>query len=375
MSQFVYSKFVEFDLRSPSKYPPNKPKKCPFCHFELKNFDQSLMLGHDVEQYWTFCPNCGWWDLVFEEWSYPDFLEERVYLQARLLDLSSEKHNELAAKLLADELYSKEANLLSLSSKQITDIAYRVFSNLFDCSTEISHTSLDNKTNLIGFDSNNGNILLAIDKNNKRIDVKLIRELLGAMVLDNIDRGYLFATKGFKKEVLSIEREVRTNTKIGLELKDFNKLSSWLSLYYYQNNCNLQVIRSSLESRFGMYFDYPGDYIFKGNISRIIQTENATLSEISNVEEILKNWVESFDISHSKNFYVKLYEIINERFNLAEIQVICFKLNIDYEEIPGHQKSNKIIELIKYLERRNQVESLVKVIKDSRPDINFEDLE
>lgn len=66
---------------------------------------------------------------------------------------------------------------------------------------------------------------------------------------------------------------------------------------------------------------------------------------------------------------VKLRQILTKRFSLSEIKVLCFDMGIDYDELSGVDKVEKIMSLLQYIQRRLKLEDLVAYIKRSRPDV------
>jgi len=71
-------------------------------------------------------------------------------------------------------------------------------------------------------------------------------------------------------------------------------------------------------------------------------------------------------------FLIKLHQILNERFNSAEVHTLCFYLGLDYDDLPGESKVNKVEELILFYKRREKIPFLVQTISGIRPDIDFE---
>jgi len=61
-------------------------------------------------------------------------------------------------------------------------------------------------------------------------------------------------------------------------------------------------------------------------------------------------------------------------FNTSEIQVICFDLNIDYDDLSGDSKNSKILELITYAQRRGILDELVAAVQRLRPHMRSEEL-
>lgn len=63
----------------------------------------------------------------------------------------------------------------------------------------------------------------------------------------------------------------------------------------------------------------------------------------------------------------QLHPSIVNSFVESELKLLCFKLDIDYEILPGENKSDKVMELILYCRRREILEQLVDEIILERP--------
>ena len=67
----------------------------------------------------------------------------------------------------------------------------------------------------------------------------------------------------------------------------------------------------------------------------------------------------------------ELVNIIDTQFNISELKDLCFKLNIEYEDIPGQTKSGKARELYLYCKRRTQIKQLMDAIHLFRPETDL----
>lgn len=65
----------------------------------------------------------------------------------------------------------------------------------------------------------------------------------------------------------------------------------------------------------------------------------------------------------------KLNEILNSKFNESELQNLCFMLEIDYENLAGVTKLDKVREIILYCERFDKALELEKAIFSIRPNL------
>lgn len=71
----------------------------------------------------------------------------------------------------------------------------------------------------------------------------------------------------------------------------------------------------------------------------------------------------------TSNTQTQLLLKIQQFFNLSELQTLCFNLKIDFEDISGSTKTDKIRELIKHCQRQNLLEELLTACEESRPQI------
>jgi len=74
-----------------------------------------------------------------------------------------------------------------------------------------------------------------------------------------------------------------------------------------------------------------------------------------------------------------LFTILKDYFNADELRTLCFilhakfKLDIDYDSLPGEGKAGKARELVLWAERHGHMEKLEAAIREARPDLNLDD--
>ena len=69
---------------------------------------------------------------------------------------------------------------------------------------------------------------------------------------------------------------------------------------------------------------------------------------------------------------IKLVELIYQFFfSRSELIGLTFQLNVPFDDLPGETLSAKAISLVRYLERRNQLENLIRIIQEQRPSISI----
>jgi hypothetical protein len=68
----------------------------------------------------------------------------------------------------------------------------------------------------------------------------------------------------------------------------------------------------------------------------------------------------------------RLRQLLSTYFDEGELRTLCFDLDIEYDDLPGVGRSNKVRELVGYLERHSRIYDLLEVGKRLRPDVLWE---
>jgi hypothetical protein len=80
------------------------------------------------------------------------------------------------------------------------------------------------------------------------------------------------------------------------------------------------------------------------------------------------------DDSFYRNIKIQLVEILSDRFNEEELKSLCFRLGVDYENLPAAGKSHKARELVHYMDRRDRLSELLGEIKVLRPELPWQEI-
>ena len=65
----------------------------------------------------------------------------------------------------------------------------------------------------------------------------------------------------------------------------------------------------------------------------------------------------------------ELRRILNQRLNLADVKAACHDLEVDYDNLAGDTKNEKMIELLFHLRNRNRLPDLIAWLMNERPDL------
>jgi hypothetical protein len=60
----------------------------------------------------------------------------------------------------------------------------------------------------------------------------------------------------------------------------------------------------------------------------------------------------------------KLRRLLTQNLNLTELKVVCFDIGVDFDSLSGDDKAAKIVELLLYLRRHNELQRLIKCIQE-----------
>lgn len=58
-------------------------------------------------------------------------------------------------------------------------------------------------------------------------------------------------------------------------------------------------------------------------------------------------------------------------FDIAELKSLAFDLNIDWDVLAGEEKLSKVRSLILYLRRHDDLQSLLRLLNEERPQIEW----
>lgn len=75
--------------------------------------------------------------------------------------------------------------------------------------------------------------------------------------------------------------------------------------------------------------------------------------------------------SHHTDYLNQLHKLIVAHFDLNELRTLTFELGIDYETIPGTEKSGKARELVVSCARQSRLNDLFSHAQKTRPNINW----
>ncbi|WP_420632153.1 hypothetical protein [Candidatus Leptofilum sp.] len=91
-------------------------------------------------------------------------------------------------------------------------------------------------------------------------------------------------------------------------------------------------------------------------------------------ENVLPGTVKTITRVNAQRFSSLLYRYIAEEFNMTGIQDLIMKLNgrlqhasVDFDDLGGNDRRMKAMELVKWCQRRDELDTLTAVVQAERP--------
>lgn len=66
-----------------------------------------------------------------------------------------------------------------------------------------------------------------------------------------------------------------------------------------------------------------------------------------------------------------LRQLLTERLDETDIRTLCFDVDLDFENLSGQNKREKVVALLRHFEQRQQLDFLLRAVKSMRPDLPF----
>lgn len=118
-----------------------------------------------------------------------------------------------------------------------------------------------------------------------------------------------------------------------------------------------------------------------GKVESVIKIINPSLKPrevqqlVGDIQNALRKFLTSDDWPGQEGFTVtkltQLRDLIHEYFNVSELRTLCFNINIDYEDLIGETKEDKVRELLLYCTRHGSVTELVNACRQARPQVDW----
>jgi hypothetical protein len=75
---------------------------------------------------------------------------------------------------------------------------------------------------------------------------------------------------------------------------------------------------------------------------------------------------------HEQEHLNNLHNKMSDGLSMSELRTACFLLGVDYENLPGNTKMDKVTEVLWHMKRRKTIYMLENVLYEMRPDLTQE---
>lgn len=127
------------------------------------------------------------------------------------------------------------------------------------------------------------------------------------------------------------------------------------------------------ESRLALFWFLSGNQDAETHLQWALKDFHAAPDSLQNEAQRMNSYLMEL-APHNFNLE-KLREEIGKRFNTEELKDLCIDLGIDYEDLGGEGRKNKIRELVYHHERRDTTPKLVERVRVARPGIRLQDIQ
>lgn len=181
----------------------------------------------------------------------------------------------------------------------------------------------------------------------------------------------LLASGQFRRDLFDILNETSIAVPLLRERNDGDDIPALAAMFLQRHSANDQVVLSSETVLLLNQYDYPGNV---RELESIIKEALARCKGPVIEPQHLRRDVREYQPGQVRTFFANLGQLrqrLNISFNTKELKELCFDLGIDYDNLSGSEKGEKIIEVVTYLDRRNRLNELLSMCRDLRPDVNW----
>ena len=74
------------------------------------------------------------------------------------------------------------------------------------------------------------------------------------------------------------------------------------------------------------------------------------------------------------NWHVRLRRALVEYFSEDDLETLCFDLRVDFDDLPGQNKTQKVVTLITHMSRLGRISELIDLCSEVRPNVPWGNL-
>ncbi|HBF31826.1 restriction endonuclease [Rhizobium sp.] len=212
--------------------------RCPFCSVKLLKYASvatdygSVAAGSSHETYMR-CPICGWIHVHYN-FDEPGSMSHGDRYYANTLFKTSVNDPLLTLDELGSHLKKRLSDIYSLSWQRFEDLTADLFRRAFNCEVVQTARSKDGGADLLLLARKGGEIEAIVEckkyAEDKKIGIRLVRELAGVCVDLDVKRATLLTTASFTSGARAGSERYRSRG-FEINLADATQILAWLQCY------------------------------------------------------------------------------------------------------------------------------------------------
>lgn len=222
------------DKRIPIELAPNPSNHCHCCKNVLtshySSHSSSEMLVSFTNQ--KICSQCDFW---YHDSEAAGDYNSKCFLISRLkiLDIT-DVHAPYRQLVSYINSHPGDSNLIN--PRRFEMLARDVMSEFLSCDLAMTVNSADGGYDLVGYDSERGKILIEVKRyENRKVGVRVVRHLVGAMIRENSVVGSIIGTTDFTGPAYNESMALGLPTQehpLKIDLIKFDELLPWLEIVH-----------------------------------------------------------------------------------------------------------------------------------------------
>lgn len=209
---------------------------CPFCEAPLKHYtwfaDCGAQIYDELTTESSVCNRCGFW-------TYINLCEANGKLTCKALTSRVKEFDitDLNAPIQGMikwlKMYPKDMYYVHPRTFEL--VVRDILNDYLGCELCLTKTTRDGGIDLIGFDSVNGKFVVEVKRyaQHNRIGVKVVRQIAGVLLRENVQRGIIVSTSEFthdaKKEAEVFQRNNQLYP-VNIDMLSMSQLLSWMAI-------------------------------------------------------------------------------------------------------------------------------------------------
>ena len=110
------------------------------------------------------------------------------------------------------------------------------------------------------------------------------------------------------------------------------------------------------------------------NISNTAVSSTTILQRYDANNSLLRAFLMASKVEEEQNGYqdvLQIYRKMEPHFNLSDLQTLSFELGVNFEDINGQNRLEKLREFLIYIDQRGKLNDLIEKCKEARPQISW----